>query len=291
MREFYLYRHIRTDLNVPFYIGIGTKPIRFRKESQEFKRAFIGILHPGKRNNWWINIYNKTDVEVEIMYTSNSWEDVKGKEIEFIKLYGKLSEGTGTLVNLTDGGDGVFGMRHSEESRKKMSASHTGVPLAIEVAKKSALSRTGLIRKRGYKLSEDHKAKISKGNKGKKLTDDRREKLRLSAKTRKRPTPFSDEHRRNIGEASKKVIRTDQWRENISKGNIGKKVSNETRQILSSIFKGRILSDETKLKMSAFQKGRKHSDKTKQKMRKPKSESHRNNIKLGWLKRKTNAKN
>ena len=47
------------------------------------------------------------------------------KEKEFIKIYGRVDLKTGSLCNLTDGGEGIMGV--SLESRKKISESRLGV--------------------------------------------------------------------------------------------------------------------------------------------------------------------
>lgn len=55
----YVYRHIRLDKNVPFYIGIGSD------EEGEYKRAYCSIQNG--RNKYWNNIVAKTAYEVDIM--------------------------------------------------------------------------------------------------------------------------------------------------------------------------------------------------------------------------------
>jgi len=92
----YVYRHIRLDKNVPFYIGIGA--------NDEYKRAFSKT----GRNPIWKRIVAKTDFEVEIIIDDVSVREAKDKEIEFINLYGRLSLHNGTLSNITGGGDGFF---------------------------------------------------------------------------------------------------------------------------------------------------------------------------------------
>lgn len=51
-------------------------------------------------------------------------------ERALIRLWGRKDRGEGTLLNLTDGGDGVSGVwlgrNHSEETKTKMSAARTG---------------------------------------------------------------------------------------------------------------------------------------------------------------------
>lgn len=116
--KYYLYRHIRLDTGVPFYIGIGTK--QFRREwlcqSSEFVRAFCKT----GRNSIWNRIVAKTNYATEILYEDTSSEFIRRKEEEFIKLYGRINNSTGCLSNLTDGGEGTKKTVISEETRNKL---------------------------------------------------------------------------------------------------------------------------------------------------------------------------
>lgn len=108
----YLYRHIRFDKNEPFYIGIGedtntSKVIYHRAKSKQY------------RNRHWYNIVKNTKYEVEIILDDLSWEEACQKEIWWISFYGRSDLGKGPLCNLTDGGEGNKGMRHSENLEKK----------------------------------------------------------------------------------------------------------------------------------------------------------------------------
>ena len=106
----YVYRHIRLDTNEPFYIGIGSDDIG------KFTRAY----NKKGRSYSWKDIYYKFPNKVEIMLDDLTWEDAIKSEIEFIKLYGRKDLGLGTLVNLTDGGEGQFGRKASAQTREKM---------------------------------------------------------------------------------------------------------------------------------------------------------------------------
>ena len=106
-----LYRHIRKDKNEPFYIGIGKKA-----------RAYAH----SERNNLWHKIVNKTDYEVEILFSDLSYEEAFEKEREFIALYGRKNNNTGTLSNMTDGGEGSPGVFFSKERRKTISNRYKG---------------------------------------------------------------------------------------------------------------------------------------------------------------------
>lgn len=113
--KYYIYRYIRLDKNVPFYIGIGTKPDYFNNFEREYKRGF----DKRKRSEYFNRIINKSKYRVEILIESNSRDFILEKEKEFIKLYGRSNNKTGILCNLTDGGEnGSYNL--SEESKVKM---------------------------------------------------------------------------------------------------------------------------------------------------------------------------
>ena len=118
--KYYLYRHIRLDNNTPFYVGIGTKPKN--ATNSEYVRANATI----NRKSPWKNIVSKTEYEVEILLESDDYEFIKQKEVEFIALYGRRDLNKGTLVNLTDGGEGSLNAICSEETKEKIRQRHTG---------------------------------------------------------------------------------------------------------------------------------------------------------------------
>lgn len=118
----FLYRHIRLDKNIPFYIGIGTKSDKIHKNHKsEFKRAY----DLRGRNPIWRHIVNKTQYIVEILMQSDSHDFIKEKEMEFIALYGRINTNTGTLANLTDGGEGTVGRIATPEAIQKTREAHS----------------------------------------------------------------------------------------------------------------------------------------------------------------------
>jgi hypothetical protein len=112
----YLYRHIRTDLNQPFYIGVGED---IPEKEGSFKRAY----EKTNRNSYWCNIVNKTKYIVEIILDDISWKEACEKETEFILLYGRSDMNQGPLCNLTNGGEGKKGVLDTLETRIKKSNS------------------------------------------------------------------------------------------------------------------------------------------------------------------------
>lgn len=107
-KTFYIYRHIRHDKNEPFYIGKGAGYAPKKDGGivfyyTFFKRAFDNI----KRNVIWKGIVSKTEYDIDIIFETKDKNIIDDKEKEFIKLYGKIIDKTGSLSNLTDGGDGI----------------------------------------------------------------------------------------------------------------------------------------------------------------------------------------
>ena len=114
----YLYRHIRLDTNEPFYIGVGGL-----LTDDGFYRAYKKT----NRNVFWKNIVAKTSYRVELMLIDISHKEAMQQEKYFINLYGRKNTNTGSLVNLTNGGDGCNNMKHSEETKRIHSQRVSGV--------------------------------------------------------------------------------------------------------------------------------------------------------------------
>jgi hypothetical protein len=164
----YLYRHIRLDRNEPFYIGIGSD------EGGRYSRANRKTY----RSNFWTSVASKTDYRVEILEEDLTWDEAKEKETWWILFYGRIDNGTGILVNLTDGGDGAVGSKISDATRKKLSETRKGKRYLPE----------------GWKMTDEQKKVLSEkmkgrepSNKGVPLTEDQRNKI--SIKAIGRPSP------------------------------------------------------------------------------------------------------
>lgn len=142
----YVYRHIRLDINKPFYIGISVD-----NNNYSYNRAY----EKNRRNKIWNYIASKCDIEVEILIDNISYEEAKLKEKEFIKLYGRIDNKTGILSNLTDGGDGTLGMPCPHKG-KKFSKDH------VEKIRQKKIGSNNPNYKRIF--SQSYRDKISKSN-------------------------------------------------------------------------------------------------------------------------------
>ena len=140
-----IYTHTRIDTGDVFYIGIGyySRPYETRN-----------------RNKFWNNIVNKSEYKISILYKNLSKKQACNLEIYLISIYGRRDLKTGTLVNLTNGGDGILGNKRSKETCEKISRGRIGIKFTEE--HKKNLSKFNL----GKKLSEETKLKISIGTSG-----------------------------------------------------------------------------------------------------------------------------
>lgn len=95
----YVYIHLRSDKNEPFYVGIGNDV------GGSYRRANNFV----ERNPFWHNVYAKTKIKVDIIKDNISYEEAKRLEIYYIALYKRRCDG-GPLTNITLGGDGSVGV-------------------------------------------------------------------------------------------------------------------------------------------------------------------------------------
>lgn len=109
----YLYAHLRLDTNEYFYIGIGTK-YNHDKDYTRAKAGSKGLTKTTQRNYIWRGIVSRTDYKVIILFEGDDYSLIKQKEIELIGKYGQIINESGCLCNLTDGGDGLLGVRNND---------------------------------------------------------------------------------------------------------------------------------------------------------------------------------
>ena len=99
MNNYYTYAYLRED-GTPYYIGKGSG-----------NRAFLQLNHK-------IKTPDKSRI---ILLKNNLTEEEANKhEVYMINVYGRKDNKTGILRNLTNGGEGVSGLKHTEETKKKM---------------------------------------------------------------------------------------------------------------------------------------------------------------------------
>lgn len=149
----YVYRHIKKTNNEIFYIGIGSDGLG------TYTRAYT--KYGRSRNTHWQNVVNKHGYYIEITHDNIIWEEACFIEKYLILFYGRRDLGTGTLVNKTEGGEGVVGTVVTDEKRKKLSDGKKGEKHPMF----------------GKNLSTETKKRISDGNKGKILSFEHKKRI------------------------------------------------------------------------------------------------------------------
>ena len=159
--KFLVYCHIRPDTNEVFYIGKGTQK-RMRDRSN--------------RSRYWHNIVNKAGGYITKIVAANLFER---EALSFEKLLiAKLRNAGASICNLTDGGDGISGYRHTEETRRKFSERMKGKPSPTLGKKFTAEHREKLrLAKLGKKQTEEHRLRSAQARIGHAVSEETRRKL------------------------------------------------------------------------------------------------------------------
>ena len=155
MNDFYVYRHIRLDKQIPFYVGKGRDKRAFSKRN---------------RNQYWHNIIKKTTYVVEIIKENLTESQAFDLELSLIKAYKSVNL---CSANLSLGGGGCSGysgrtgMKHTLQSKVLISENRKGIAAwnkgltgiySEEVINKQKLAKLG------KKLTNDHKLKIKENS-------------------------------------------------------------------------------------------------------------------------------
>lgn len=143
--KYYTYIHYRKDSGAPFYIGKG-------KESRFTDKSNRGI--------YWKRVVEKHGFEAEILANWDTEEEAISHEKLLISCFREMGF---KMANLTDGGDGTSGYKHTEETIAKMKSA-----VSEERKKKLAISMKGNKFREGLTISDFEIEKLKKrliGNK------------------------------------------------------------------------------------------------------------------------------
>jgi group I intron endonuclease len=183
------------------YVGYTQDLVKRIKEHTSLaKTSGDYLIHRAIRKYGW------DQFRVEVLFESNDLQKLKSKEIEkIVELDTHVSSKRG--YNLTRGGDGVLGHRHSPQTKEKLRLSHLGKKLLPETKRKIAEAH------RGRKNTPEHNRNISlammghpsykkSGTPCKESTREKLSKIMQGKKypSRKPPPPITEEHRQKLRE-------------------------------------------------------------------------------------------
>lgn len=191
--KYYVYFHFNIIKKEIFYVGKGYG-----------RRASVKI----NRNKFWENTAKKYKYEILFPHINLTEQEAIELEIYYINHIGRRDLNKGTLVNLTNGGEGSSGYIMTDEHKQNIQKKLIGRVFSEEHIKNNIKSKIG--KKRSKEICEN----ISIGRKNRIITKEEREKLVLAGKM-------------SIGRKHSSETKT-----KISKSNKNKTVSNETKELL-----------------------------------------------------------
>lgn len=144
-----VYQHKRNDTNEIFYIGIATR------KDRPFSKGL------GDRSELWHRTVNKANGRTVEIIHNGSESECKYLEGYLISYYGRRDLNQGTLVNMTDGGEGSYNW--SQERRDIYRNRMLGKQIAL-----------------GYNHTDDAKEKIRQAQIGRKHSDENISKMRIN---------------------------------------------------------------------------------------------------------------
>jgi len=159
--KYYIYFHFNTIKKEIFYVGKGYG-----------RRASVKI----NRNKFWENTAKKYKYEILFPHINLTEKEAIELEIYYINHIGRRDLNKGTLVNLTDGGEGSSGYIMTDEHKQNIQKKLIGRVFSEEHIKNNIKSKIG--KKRSKEICEN----ISIGRKNRIITKEEREKLVLAGK-------------------------------------------------------------------------------------------------------------
>lgn len=146
-KRFYVYEHIRQDTGAVFYVGKG-----------HGDRANIANRH--HRNSHWLRTVAKSG-GFSVRFVATGMDEELAFLVECERINQARRVGV-KLCNMTDGGDGLFGLVRTPQWRANIGAAHRGKVISQEARKKISES----LKRSGYRPSEESRAKMSAAHMG-----------------------------------------------------------------------------------------------------------------------------
>jgi len=138
-----VYKH--TFPNGKVYIGITR-----RKPEKRWRTNGSGYWYQNKTLFFAIKKYGWENIKHDVLFENISKEEAYSKEIELISFYDSINPEKGYYIS----SGGASGIKHSEETKKKLSIAHTGKKYSKEIKLKMSLAHMG--KKQSYEHIKKH---------------------------------------------------------------------------------------------------------------------------------------
>lgn len=186
-------------------------------------KIYIGITNQGSgaryRHHWYesrigepspihrsMAKHGEDNFTLEIIDFADTYDELKEKEKYWIKQYNSTDKSIG--YNLTEGGDGTFGRKHSEETKDKIRQKALGRKVSEETKRKMSETRLGKCSDK----QREHLLKLTVGQSKKIYQYDTNFNLIGEYNSIKEASKITGIDRNTIGRQLKKEVNPGDWR-------------------------------------------------------------------------------
>lgn len=236
---FYVYEHWRPDRGECFYVGKG-----YGQRAHDLTRG---------RNRWHKFITQKLSelgLVVEVRIIAENLTEREAFDAEVARIAFWKNDGA-DLCNISAGGDGPSGRKHTEEWKKAISEKLKGRKMSAESRAKLSAALKGNKNSLGYKRPPEEVERLAALNRGKKRTPEMN--AHMSAVRKANPTFKGKHHTEELKAASsarQKGIPKPEW----VKERMRKPKGEEHKRKLREINLGKTHTEETRKKLSEIAK-------------------------------------
>ena len=224
------------------YVGKTIKSLRERLTQH---------IYTSKTNKHHAANWIRSMIANSVLPTIHLVEEVYGDGCKQERMWiSEMRKNGHSLVNSTDGGEGVAGLRHTLEMRKEWSRTRKGKQIGRVVTNETKARISEALK--GHAVSESCRKKLTSANTGKKPSQETRVKIRNTLKGR----VFSLEWRLKISKAKLGYHHTPEALKKMRDAKVGRHLTPEHKKNIGIAMGKRILSSSHKARISASLKKR-----------------------------------
>lgn len=143
--------------NEPRYVGQTRRGV-VRRLQEHLGSALVD--KPILPVHCWIKSVGPKNVKIDILQVCQTFEELDEAEIFWIRTLRLAVDKR--LLNVLDGGQGLHGFRHTDESKRKISEATKGVPKSAETRQRMSTARKGAgATWYGKTFTDEHRSRIS----------------------------------------------------------------------------------------------------------------------------------